>query len=310
MNVLMPLPSLDFDPTEVAVTWEILRDGGHAVRFATPDGRPARADTLMVTGRGLDPWGFVPGLARLRAMGAVLAAREDALRAYRALEGDAAFTAPLPYDALRADDFDALVLPGGHRAAGMTAYLESTTLASFVADMFDAGKPVSAICHGVVVAARARSKRTGRSALYGRKTTALTWRQERLAWTIGRFARFWDPHYTGRIARRRANRPATVASKPRSRASSRRRAIFSTLRRTTRAIGKRPMGACAIRATIRRRLSSCAMEPTCRRAGRATSTRLRRRSLTSSRNAKPFLRNARGGPLREPCEASPHGPVV
>jgi putative intracellular protease/amidase len=54
---------------------------------------------------------------------------------------------------------------------------------------------VGAICHGVVVAARATSPATGRSVLYGRKTTSLQWAQERLAWNIARIARFWDPNY-------------------------------------------------------------------------------------------------------------------
>jgi hypothetical protein len=59
-TALLPLPSLDFDPTEVAVRRAVLRDRGHQVVFATPDGSPARADELMVSGRGLDPWGAVP----------------------------------------------------------------------------------------------------------------------------------------------------------------------------------------------------------------------------------------------------------
>ena len=59
-TVLLPLPSLDFDPTEVAVSWAVLRRRGHDVVFATPDGSPARADELMVSGRGLDPWGAHP----------------------------------------------------------------------------------------------------------------------------------------------------------------------------------------------------------------------------------------------------------
>jgi putative intracellular protease/amidase len=64
-----------------------------------------------------------------------------------------------------------------------------------VADFFDADKPVGAICHGVLLAAWSKSRRTGKSVLWGRKTTSLTWSLERLAWTIGRVFRFWDPHY-------------------------------------------------------------------------------------------------------------------
>jgi hypothetical protein len=42
-NVLIPIPSRDFDPTEVAVSWSVLKRLGHSVTFATPDGRPGRA---------------------------------------------------------------------------------------------------------------------------------------------------------------------------------------------------------------------------------------------------------------------------
>jgi putative intracellular protease/amidase len=64
-----------------------------------------------------------------------------------------------------------------------------------VGDFFDSGKPVGAICHGVLLAANSVSKKTGRSVLYGKKTTSLTWALERTAWKVGRVFRFWDPHY-------------------------------------------------------------------------------------------------------------------
>ena len=52
------------------------------------------------------------------------------------------------------------------------------------------------MCHGVVLAARAISPRSGRSVLHGKKTTALTWKLERSAWLLSVFwARFWDPLY-------------------------------------------------------------------------------------------------------------------
>jgi putative intracellular protease/amidase len=49
-NVLIPTPSRDFDPTEVAASWSVLKRLGHSVTFATPDGRPGCADDLMLTG--------------------------------------------------------------------------------------------------------------------------------------------------------------------------------------------------------------------------------------------------------------------
>ena len=48
-KVLIPIPSRDFDPTEVAVSWDVLRRLGHSVAFATPDGRPGEADDMMLT---------------------------------------------------------------------------------------------------------------------------------------------------------------------------------------------------------------------------------------------------------------------
>jgi putative intracellular protease/amidase len=192
---LIPLPARDFDPTEAAVSWKVLRYAGHDVVFATPEGARAACDPLMISGEGLDPWGWIPLLKKIRVMGLVLRANRAARAAYDELERDAKFANPLRYEGLRADAFDALLLPGGHRARGMRAYLEDATLQRLVAEFFDADKAVAAICHGVVLAARSISLKTGRSVLYGRETTALTWRQERLAAGIGRIARFWEPLY-------------------------------------------------------------------------------------------------------------------
>ena len=51
MRVLVPLPDRDFDVTEVAVPWRILRDAGHQAVFATerPGVLPA-ADPRLLTG--------------------------------------------------------------------------------------------------------------------------------------------------------------------------------------------------------------------------------------------------------------------
>lgn len=195
MKILVPIPRRDFDPTEVAVSWKILRRAGHELTFATPDGSPGAADPVMLSGEGLDAWGFIPGLRKLRLIGLALRAHAPARAAYRLLQQDPRFQKPLCYADLRAQDFDALLLPGGH-AQGMKEYLESAPLQSVAADFFDADKPVAAVCHGVVLAARSISRKTGKSVLHGRKTTALTWKLESSGWTLTRFfARFWDPGY-------------------------------------------------------------------------------------------------------------------
>jgi putative intracellular protease/amidase len=155
-RVLVPLPSRDFDPTEAAVSWKVLTRLGHDVAFATPDGRAAVADDVMVTGEGLDPWGFVPVLKKLKVIGAVLRADGAGRRAYAEMLADIAYRAPLRWSDATADAFDGLVLPGGHRARGMREYLESDVIQRLVVAFFAAGKPVGAICHGVVLAARGR----------------------------------------------------------------------------------------------------------------------------------------------------------
>jgi len=179
----------------VAVSWRILRDAGHDVVFATPDGTVASADPVMASGIGLDFWSRVPGLRRLKIVGLLLRANRHARAVWCELVDNAAFRAPLNHAQVRAGDFTGLLLPGGH-AQGMREYLESAVLQLVVADFFDAGKPVAAICHGVVLAARSISAKTGKSVLYGRRTTALTWKLERSAWLLSRYAgRWWDRDY-------------------------------------------------------------------------------------------------------------------
>ncbi len=173
MSILMPLPAEGFDPTESAIPWKVLSKEGKEVRFATPGGLPGIADPIMVTGKGL-------GL-----LSALLRANQDARQAYARMTADAKFQKPLQWEDLRASDFSALILPGGH-APGMREYLESTVLQNLVADFFRAGKPIGAICHGVVLACRSVDAKTGKSVLYGRKTTALLKSQEMAAWMLTR----------------------------------------------------------------------------------------------------------------------------
>ncbi len=194
-RVLVPLPARDFDPSEAAVSWRVLGNAGHAVSFATPDGRPAVADDMMLTGRGLDPWGAIPLLRNWPLIGLLMRANRDARKAYAEMVADPSYLAPQRWDAVDASAYDGLLLPGGHRARGMREYLESRILQSLVAGFFEEEKPVAAICHGVLLAARSISKRTGHSVLWGYQTTALPWAFENSAWSVARITRFWDPDY-------------------------------------------------------------------------------------------------------------------
>jgi putative intracellular protease/amidase len=200
-KIIIPIPNNDFDPSEVAVPWQIVRAAGHIVEFATPDGKRGYPDPIMMTGEGLDPWGWIPLLKKIRFIGLFLRADGNARAAYHQMEQDTNFLNPKRYDDLRVEDYDGLLLPGGH-AKKVKPYLESKVLQAFVANFFEAknaagkDKPIAAVCHGVVLAARATSKTTGKSALYGRKTTALTWEFEQKVWRLTKFfARFWDADY-------------------------------------------------------------------------------------------------------------------
>ena len=194
-TVLIPIPDRDFDPTEVAVSWRVLTENGHRVIFATESGTPGQADDIMVTGRGLDVWSALPVLGTIPIIGLMLRANKNGRSAYEAMLQSGEYQHPLSWAQATLDDIDALLLPGGHRARGMRAYIDSNVLQRLVVDAFARGVIVAAICHGVLLAARSVDPTTGRSVLYGRKTTALTWAMERLAWQLTRVTRFWDPDY-------------------------------------------------------------------------------------------------------------------
>jgi putative intracellular protease/amidase len=194
-TVLVPIPDRDFDPTEVAVSWRVLTRNGHRVVFATESGAPGVADDIMVTGRGLDIWSALPVLGNVPLIGLMLRANKDGREAYRAMLRSAEYQHPVSWAEATLDGIDALLLPGGHRARGMRSYIDSHTLQRLVVDAFGRRLIVAAICHGVLLAARSVDPDTGHSALYGRKTTALTWAMERLAWQLTRLTRFWDRNY-------------------------------------------------------------------------------------------------------------------
>ena len=178
MRVLIPLPDRDFDVTEVAVPWRVLTDAGHETVFATEGG----AEAPMADPRLLD--GVIFGK---------LGACEEPKRLYRELAETSDFRAPVAWTELRPADFDALLLPGGH-APGMRQYLASAVLQSKVTEFWRLDRPVGAICHGVLVLARAKDPDTGRSVIADRRTTCLPKYMERgayylTAWRLGRYYR-------------------------------------------------------------------------------------------------------------------------
>jgi len=173
-TVWIPLPDRDFDVTEVAVPWRLLTRAGHDVVFVTERGDVApEADPLLLTGVLFGQLGAEP---EPRAFYAEMIQSPELRR-------------PLTWRDLDVTRYDALLLPGGH-APGMRQYLGSAELAEKVRAFFALDRPVAAICHGVLVAARA-------DVLRGRRTTCLPKYMELTgwaitAWKLGRYYRTYD----------------------------------------------------------------------------------------------------------------------
>jgi putative intracellular protease/amidase len=197
------VPDHDFDVTEVAVPWRLLTRLGHVVRFATEHGGVApAADQRLLDG----------------VIFGKLGATAEPRSFYAELQSDERFRAPLTWDDVRVDEFDGLILPGGH-APRMRQYLGSEVLRRKVAEYWALDRPVGAICHGVLVLARTCDPTTGRSLLYGRRTTCLPKYLERsaffsTAWRLGRYYRTY-PEYVEDEVRGALRDPADFVRGPR-----------------------------------------------------------------------------------------------
>ena len=178
-KVLMPLPSYGFDPTEASIPWRQLTNEGYKVVFATPDKSYGQGDSLMITGKGLGIWKTL------------LKAREDAVIAYNDMIASEEFKNPKSYSELCVEDYLGLILPGGHDK-GMKEYLESHSLQKTVVEFFRKRKPIGAICHGLVLAARSIDTETNESVIADYKVTSLLKSQEMLAYNI---TKFWLKDY-------------------------------------------------------------------------------------------------------------------
>lgn len=76
-----------------------------------------------------------------------------------------------------------LYIPGGH-AQGVKTLLESKTAQNIVVEAFKKDLPIGCVCHGVLLLARSIDPDTGKSVLYGRKTTGLVRTMELSAWLL------------------------------------------------------------------------------------------------------------------------------
>jgi putative intracellular protease/amidase len=183
MRVVMPLPDRDFDTTEVAVPWRVLSDRGHEVVFATErGGAPPMCDPRLLDG----------------VLFGRLGADPEPIEFYEQLVRAPEFRAPIPWRDIDPDAFDGLLLAGGH-APGMRQYLASALLQQKVAAYWHLDRPVGAICHGVIVLARATDPGTGRSVIADKRTTCLPKFMERgafyaTAWKLGRYYRTYPAY--------------------------------------------------------------------------------------------------------------------
>jgi putative intracellular protease/amidase len=181
-RILVPLPDHDFDTTEVSVPWKILSSLGHDIFFATEKATKAACDPLLLRG----------------VLFGELGAEKEPKEFYAELEADEHFNAPLAWNAIDPNDFDALILPGGH-APGMRQYLGSAVLQGKISTFWNLQRPVAAICHGVLVLARSKDPKTGASVLAAARTTCLPKYMERTAyfltaWKLGKYYRTY-PEY-------------------------------------------------------------------------------------------------------------------
>jgi len=181
-RVLIPLPDHDFDVTEVAVPWKLLAEAGHEVVFATEAGATPAADPLLLSG----------------VVFGQLGADDEPKQFYAELQDAPRYRQPIAYPDIVPGAFDGLILPGGH-APGMRQYLSSTELQAKVAAFWATGRPVGAICHGVLVLARTIDPETGRSVLADTRTTCLPKYMERsafltTAWRRGRYYRTYPAY--------------------------------------------------------------------------------------------------------------------
>ncbi|MFO0760951.1 MAG: type 1 glutamine amidotransferase domain-containing protein [Byssovorax sp.] len=181
-RILFPLPDHDFDVTEVAVPWRLLTRRGHEVIFATEHGNKPAADPLLLTG----------------VLFGQLGAEPEPRRFYAEMEQAPEFEKPIRWDSIDPSSFDALFLAGGH-APGMRQYLGSALLQDKIAAFWKLDRPVAAICHGVLVLARARDPETGESVLARSRTTCLPKYMERTAylltfWKLGRYYRTYPAY--------------------------------------------------------------------------------------------------------------------
>jgi putative intracellular protease/amidase len=192
LRVWLALPDRDFEPGEAAIPWRAVTRAGHEVVIATERGASGpipEADPRLMRG----------------VLFGKLGASEEAKAAYEEMRASPSFTSRIAWSDVDPASFDGMLLPGGH-APGMRQYLGSEVLQDKAGAFFRLGRPVGAICHGVLVLARAKDPDTGKSVLYGRRTTSLLRYQELTAylstvWMLGGYYRTYPETVEAEVTR-------------------------------------------------------------------------------------------------------------
>jgi len=144
---------------EVAASHRVLKAAGVEVDIATPGGAKPTVDALS-----------------LSEQGGVPAASAEEFQTYLAGITDELAT-PLTLSDVRAGDYDAIYIPGGH--APMADLAQDADLGRLLNDADAQGQIVAALCHGVAGLLSA-SRSDGSFTFAGRALTSFTDEEERL----------------------------------------------------------------------------------------------------------------------------------
>lgn len=87
-----------------------------------------------------------------------------------------AFKSTIPISEIKATDYDAIFFPGGH--GPMWDLASDKTNAKLLADFYNAGKPVGAVCHGPAALTKAVDK-NGTPIIKGKRVTGFTNTEEK-----------------------------------------------------------------------------------------------------------------------------------
>jgi putative intracellular protease/amidase len=135
---------------EFAAPYYVFKDVGFEIALASPQGGQPPIDPKSA----LPEW-----------------QTDDTRRFDRDEDAGARLAQTLRIDAVDADDYDALFVPGGH--GPMWDYPDNTALAALVSDFDLQGKPIAAVCHGPAALLGARQS-GGRPLVAGRRVAAFT----------------------------------------------------------------------------------------------------------------------------------------